>query len=331
MHQREKIKDLEMNERRTVAQLVQDFGGMSYNARKLATASDIWVEALENDARIYFSLAGAMTPAGLRLVIAAAMERGLIDILVTTGANMVHDALQALYGAHEQGSELVDDDELKANKVMRIFDTFLSNEYWEKIDKWLEQEFYPSYVPGEGPQTVIVKPTEFHRKLGEVMHNNNDKGVLATAYRLNIPVYCPAYTDSDLGISLEGMNEDMERFNKKIIVDPISDFHELVKDVERTPKRAAVMVGGGSPKNYVLQSSISLKQEKDHGFDYGIQLTTDTPIWGGLSGATLREAYSWGKMRTHNNVTVYSDATITLPLLVESVISRFGKRDTVKE
>lgn len=324
MNHRKKVKDLELRENLTVAQLVEDFGGLSFNARKLSRASELWTEALKSDARIYFALAGAMTPAGLRRVIARALEEKIIHVLVTTGANAVHDMLQALYGAHEIGTEYVNDMELSTKKTMRIYDTFLDNKLWNELDKWLEEKFYPSFVQDSSSDVVIVKPTEFFRSLGEDLHNRNDNGLLATAYRMNIPVYCPAYTDSDFGIALNDANEKlMKEQNKKVIVDQISDFSELVKDIDKTEKRAAVIVGGGTPKNYVLQSAISLKQEKDFGFDYGIQLTTEVPFWGGLSGATLKEAISWGKMRTSKSVTVYSDATITLPLLVESVINKY--------
>jgi deoxyhypusine synthase len=326
MHHERKVRDLELREDLTVAQMVKEFGGLSFNARKLARASDIWVEALESGARVYFSLAGAITPAGLRRVIAKAMERKIVHLVVTTGANMVHDMLQAWYQAHEIGSEFASDEELKSKKVMRIFDTYLSNEQWDKLDNWLEKEFYPTFLDGISSDIAIIKPTEFFRKLGERLHGDNDRGVLATAYSMKVPIYCPAYTDSDFGIALNDANiKLMKEMNKKVIVDPISDFGELVQDVDGAEKRAVVIVGGGAPKNYVLQSGISLKQEKDFGFDYGIQLTTDTPFWGGLSGATLREAISWGKMRSEKSVTVYSDATITLPLLIESVLDRYGK------
>jgi deoxyhypusine synthase len=326
MHEN-KIKDLELKGNTTVAELIKEFGSLSFNARKLSEASDLWAEALDEGAKVYFGLAGAMTPAGMRRVLAGTMENGLIHVLVTTGANAVHDLLQGFYSAHEVGSEHVDDEELKARKTMRIFDTYLDNVYWDKLDNWLEKEFYMSYVDDSSPEVVIVRPTEFFRKLGQILDERGDRGMLATAYKKNIPVYCPAYTDCDLGIALCDTNDLLKKQerNVKVIVDPISDFNEMIDNLEKVEKRAAVIVGGGTPKNYILQTAISLKREVDWGFDYAIQLTTDLPVWGGLSGATLREAISWGKMRTKKSVTVYSDATITLPLVVESVLARNRK------
>jgi len=325
MHDLKPVKDIELTGKHTVSQMVDDFASLSFNARKLARASELWLDALNNNARVYLSLAAAMTPAGMRRVVARMMEEGLIHIIVTTGSNAVHDALQALYKAHRIGTEFVNDLELKEKKTMRIHDTYLANEYWDKLDKWLENEFYMEYAQESDSELIIKPPSEFFRKIGEYLHNKDDNGMLATAYAKNIPVYSPAYIDSDLGISLDEANEKLKPVGKRIIVDPAADFNDLILDIQKTPLRAAIMIGGGTPKNFLLQSGISLKNEKDWGFDYGVQLTTDLPVWGGLSGATLREAISWGKMRTENSVTVYSDATITLPLLVESVLSKYKK------
>lgn len=315
-----RLCDLELKSNMKVTELVESFENISFNARKLAKAARLWTDAVNSEARIYLSLAGALVPGGLRRVIAKCIEEGIVQVVVTTGANMVHDVLQS-YEAHELGDEQADDVKLKKRKMMRVYDTYIPCKDWDRLDKWLETEFYPRLV--DSGKASKLTPSQIFRELGRNISHEVDNGILSTAYQKNVPIYCPAYTDCDLGIALHHANTGILR--KKLIVDQISDFSKLVEDIETASQRCAVMLGGGTPKNYLLQSSISFKEKRKCGFDYAIQLTTDSPQWGGLSGATLTEAVSWGKLRNpERGVTVYSDATITFPLLVEYVLDKKG-------
>jgi deoxyhypusine synthase len=317
-----KVLDMELQKNMKLMDIIDGFRNTSYNARKLATAADIWLDALQTKARIYFSLAGAMTPAGLRRVVAKCIDNEIIDVLITTAANMMHDALQGAYSSHEIGSEHCNDLELRGKGIWRIYDTYLSEKDWEHFDNWLCNEFYPSFV-GTHKSTVVVRPTEFFEKLGAHLHDLGDNGILATAYSKKVQIYTPAYVDSDFGLALHLANTKLkEKHGTKVVVDTMGDLSGLIHDVESSKNRCVVIVGGGAPKNFILQSSLLPKAVEKRGFDYGIQLTTDSPQWGGLSGATLQEAVSWGKMRTGNFVTVYSDAVITLPLLVGYVLEK---------
>jgi deoxyhypusine synthase len=327
MH-RDRIHDLELESNMKIAQLVEKFGGVSFNARKLHKAAKIWLAALNDNARIYFALAGAFTPTGFRRVISRAIDANLIDVVIATGANIVHDALQAYPDSHKKGSEYANDMKLRKKKIMRIFDTFVMYHRWQKLDDWLEYEFYPSLVENTNDNNVHILPSEFFYKIGEVLYKNNDNGLLATAYKKKVPIYCPAFVDCAFGIILHWANNlGLKQKNKKIIVDEISDFTNLVSDMDAYQNRCAIIVGGGTPKNFAFQASISFKEDAKCGFNYAIQLTTDMPQFGGLSGATLREAISWGKVNTKKSVTVYSDASITLPLIIEYVLEKYkGER-----
>jgi len=327
------IDDLEINPNMTVVEFVDKLGGTAYNARKLSNAAKIWARAIKEKTRIYFTLAGAMTPAGMRRVVAKSMEEGLIDVFVTTGANMVHDALQGMYKPHWIGTECADDVELAKKRIFRIYDVFLGYDEWYDFDEWLETVFYPRFVE-DGKKDVRLTPGEIFRELGKELYNRGDRGILATAYKKKIDIYCPAFMDSGYGIVLNVANRLTlkEKYNAYISVDQTREYDNLLKDMMKYENRSVIVVGGGTPKNFTFQTSMSLPTTKDGqdicGFKYAVQITTDSPQWGGLSGATLDEAVSWGKIKDGSQRTiVYSDATLALPLIVTYVLAKKNKKD----
>ncbi len=326
----------------TVKELVENYGGMAFNARRLARAANIWLEAVrDKDARIYFTFAGAMVPAGLRKVVSTAMDKGLIHAVAITGSNMSHDGLQAFNMPHKKGSEEADDSVLRDERVLRIHDVFIPRKEWDAYDYWLEEEFYPSIVRRfvEGEQNipgdvVTITPKEFFFELGKhFAEEKGDDGILASAYRNDIPIFCPAFMDCTYGVTLEVFNRlHSVEIGYSLRIDQTRGFSQLVDDMSKAKRKAVVVVGGGSPKNYVFQTSealserglvdvLPLAEEQKEGFHYAIQMSTDMPVWGGLSGATLDEAISWKKVDSEaRRCVVYSDATIALPLIIQYVL-----------
>ena len=335
------VEDLELSGDLSVSDLVEHLAGTSYNARKMFDVARIWLDAVKNKSRIYFTLAGALTPAGFRRVIAQAIENKFINVLATTGANMVHDAIKGSFGAHMIGSEYADDAKLFKDRLFRIYDIFLSNDRWAEFVEWLDSTFYPSFVtekakPGSKDvkagnqeyQEVKITPSQFFNKLGKHLFEKKDKGVLAAAYKHNVPVYCPAFVDCDYGIRLHYANMEVlqPQYKARLLVDMVGEYDGLFKDMEQHDNRAIIIVGGGTPKNFVLQTSMALPTVEQCGFNYAAQITTDAPQWGGLSGATLREAISWGKIKEEANTSIcYCDATIALPLIVAYLMAKTKK------
>jgi deoxyhypusine synthase len=343
------VKDIEVNGALSASDLVEALGETSYNARRLSEVARIWLEAVKSGSRIYFTLAGAMTPAGMRRTIAQAIENKFIHVLATTGANMVHDAIKGSYQAHMIGSESADDAKLFKQRLFRIYDIFLSNDRWAEFGEWLDSTFFPTFVKGGSGSSnkapnpskptaakkgssgvgqideIKITPAQFFSSLGKVLSERKDDGVLAAAYKNNVPVICPAFVDCDYGIRLHYANKEVlePQYQSRLIVDTIAEYDTLFADMEKHKNRAIIIVGGGTPKNFVLQTSMALPKVEQCGFRYAAQITTDAPQWGGLSGATLREAISWGKIKEEAKTSIcYCDATIALPLIVAYLMAK---------
>lgn len=287
--------------------------GCSFQGRRLARAAKIWTEALDEDISVWFGLAGAMIPAGMRKVVTALMEKGLIDIVVSTGANLYHDFFETVGECHYIGSPHVDDEKLRAVKVDRIYDTYADEDRFFQVDRRIAK--WAVETLENRPYTT----REFMKLLGEEAgrRSKGEEGILSTAARLGIPVFCPAVGDSSIGIALS----EMER---KVQFDVIGDVEETaLLAMEKTSM--VIYVGGGSPKNFIQQTEITniVHGRPVEGHRYAIQFVVDAPQFGGLSGCTFEEAVSWGKIAVDaKSVTVLCDATIALPLVAAAVISR---------
>ncbi len=306
------IRHADITHDMSVDELVNQLSGCAFGAGRLAEAVDIYTAMLEDsECTKFFGLAGAMVPAGMRNIVSSLIRDGHIDVLVTTGANMVHDIIESLGLHHFKGSDLVDDIQLKHDQVNRIYDVFLPEEHFTNVEEFLQS----AYSELEG-QTVSIR--ELFTHIGSKLENEDS--ILKCAYDAEIPIYCPAVQDS-----IVGLQAWLFKQTGKLVVDAFADMREFM-DICYDAKRAgAVLIGGGVPKNYILQSMLVTPKD----FDYAIQLTTDRPDSGGLSGATLDEAQSWGKVgEDAKAMTVYGDATITLPIMVAAAMSRLGGRDT---
>jgi deoxyhypusine synthase len=290
----------------TVSQLVASLENCAFGAGRLFEAVDIYREMLNDiECTKFFGLAGAMVPAGMRQIISDLIRDGDIDILVTTGANLVHDIIESLGLRHYRGTDAVDDIELKHSTINRIYDVFLPEEHFTRFEEKLQSIF------GGLPNKLSI--SELLSRIGGNL--DDDHSILKSAYDMGIPVYCPAVQDSIIGLQAW-----LYKQTGKLDVDVFDDMRGLIDRCYEAKHTGVLIVGGGVPKNYILQSMLVTPRS----FDYAIQLTMDRPETGGLSGATLDEARSWGKLGERSRaVTVYSDATITLPLIVAAAKSRW--------
>ncbi|MDD1711298.1 MAG: deoxyhypusine synthase [Methanoregulaceae archaeon] len=280
----------------------------AYNGGALARAADIYERMLTDDKTVkFFGLAGAMVPAGMGGIVGDLLSRGYIDVLVSTGANLTHDMIEALGCRHYHGSAFCSDIELRQDEINRIYDVFLPNDAFVVFENFI-QDSLASLDPGRSYPI---------RELLTILGQRLDRGILSTAAAKGVPVYCPAVADSMIGLQCWLYSQ-----SGKISVDAFSDMKELIDRCFSAEKAGALLIGGGVPKNFILQSMLMTPQ----GFTYAIQLTGDRPDLGGLSGATLDEARSWGKITEDAQaVTVYGDATITLPMLVAAVLERIAR------
>jgi deoxyhypusine synthase len=315
----------------TVGELATEYGKAGVGAANLATAVDVTREAWAGEAATFLGLAGAMVPAGMRQVVVDLIRDGRVDALVTTGANLTHDAIEAIGGKHHHGSagphdrrseaaregtERDHDERLREEGVDRIYNVYLPQEHFALFETHLRERVFPAVE-----RTVTIR--EFTHELGRANLRRNreadvpeDPGIAAAAYECDVPVYVPAIQDSVLGIQAWVYSQTSE-----FALDALGDMTHLSDVAHAAESAFAFVVGGGVPKNYVLQTMLAVPGA----YDYAVQLTTDTTDTGGLSGASLDEARSWGKLEPGaRNVTVVGDATITLPLVVAAARERVG-------
>jgi deoxyhypusine synthase len=293
----------------SVDELMRQLGRAgAYNGGALARAADIYERMLTEKKTVkFFGLAGAMVPAGMGGIVSDLLSRGYIDVLVSTGANLTHDIIEALGCRHYHGSAICSDVELRQDEINRIYDVYLPNDAFIAFESFI-QDALASLDPGRNyPITGLMA----------ILGQRLDRGILSTAADRGVPVYCPAVADSMIGLQCWLYSQ-----SGKISVDACSDMKDLIDLCFTAKKAGALLIGGGVPKNFILQSMLMTPQ----GFTYAVQLTGDRPDLGGLSGATLDEARSWGKITEDAAaVTVYGDATITLPMLVAAVLERIAR------
>lgn len=328
-----KIKMAPLEKGSTAGELI-DGAFHAYNSARLREACQLYAEKLlRDDVTVGMSLSGALTPAGLGpTCLVPLIQRNYVDWIVTTGANLYHDIHLGLGWEFYRGSPRLDDRELRRRKLMRIYDVIIEFEAMRATDVWLRDVFKD---PGfQGP----MSSAQLHYRLGEKMAEEEKRRglegttVLAAAFASGTPVYVASPGDSSIGLVLA----ERALVGKAPLVDASRDVNETSAIVYRAKAvggSAAVMVGGGAPKNFLLQTGPQLEDilgldEKPH--DYFIQFTDARPDTGGLSGATPSEAVSWGKVdpeKLPHAVTAYVDVTLALPLLTAYLLERGPERE----
>jgi deoxyhypusine synthase len=316
-----------------ISELLEDMKYIGFQGRKLGELASAWVNMLREDRIVIFmGLAGAMVPAGMRRVMAYLIRKRMIDVLVSSGANLYHDCHEALGRKHYLGTQNVNDLVLRKHCVDRIYDVFASEKGFYKTDLWIDNTFAQTLRDGYPYSTREILEL-LGKKLTERKTAKNS--ILVSAYRAGVPIFCPAINDSSLGFSIMFSNRPPTKkqmrdgkVQKNIIIDCLKDVSEISRICERAKKTGGIYIGGGVPKNYIQQSAViaSYRTRHDRSHKYGLQITMDSPQWGGLSGCTLEESQSWGKYDANATmVTCYCDATIGLPIVAHALMQRADK------
>jgi deoxyhypusine synthase len=234
-------------------------------------------------------------------------------VLVSTGANLYHDLHETRGQHHYVGSPIADDAALAAERIDRVYDTYASEDEFCSNDNWI----------ADFACTLETRPyttREFlHLLGGHLWHTTGRDGILTAAYRANVPIFCPAIADSSIGM---GLSQARQKKAGAGYIDIIGDIVESANVVIRRPRTASVVLGGGTPKNFINQASVQAEFYSDEvgGHRYALQIVTDVPHFGGASGSSLEEAQSWGKLATDSvRVSVQSDATVALPFLLSAL------------
>jgi deoxyhypusine synthase len=305
---------LKIDGRKSVSALLEKMQGISFQGRNLATAYQVWKKMLGDRVMIMMGMSGAMVPAGMRRLVVYLIKNRLIDCLVTTGANLFHDIHETLGRRHFQCSPNIDDVHLQKHLIDRMYDTLADEEEFREADAMIGR--FAATLDQSRPYTT----REFLYLLGkDLSRRAKEDGIVTAAYRAGIPLYCPAVGDSSIGIGIaENRHEGKNLFTFDVIGDVLETAH-LASD---SPASGVVYFGGGTPKNFVQQTEVTAAfiRNSTEGHKYAMQIVTDAPHWGGLSGCTLEEAQSWGKIaHDASMVTVHCDSTIAMPVLVSAL------------
>lgn len=319
-----------------ISRLTDEMLLTGFQGRKVGEIVQVWSKMLrKRNIVIWLGLAGAMVPAGMRRIISHLIQRRMADVIVSTGANLYHDLFEALGGKHYVGTHVVDDVKLRREKIDRIYDIFANERKFYETDLWIEK-FFARTLKDDYPYSS----REILYLLGEFLskHAKDKDSILISAYKNGVPIFCPAFGDSSLGfsimfsnrrekvVSINGKKAVLKR--KRIIVDCLKDVDESSRITERAKQTGVIYIGGGVPKNFIQQTSViaSYQTRHDKSHSYAIQISTDLPQWGGLSGCTFEEGQSWGKIGFKaQKAQCYADATIVLPIVVHSLSEKFKR------
>lgn len=311
---KQKINHIDIKKFNSVP-LIESFEDMAFQSRNLAQACKIYDKMIKDkDCTIILCLAGSLVSAGLKKVIIDLIENNMIDIVVSSGAIIVdQDFFEGLGFYHYRGSVNVDDHELRELMIDRIYDTFIDEENLRDCDMRIKK-IADSLKPG------AYSSREFIYEMGKYLDKNgkNPESFVLAAYRKEVPIFCPAFSDSSAGFGLVSHQTEKK---EHIAIDSVKDFKELTELKVKSKETGLVMIGGGVPKNFVQDTVVAADIL---GVDapmhkYAVQLTVADERDGALSGSTFKEASSWGKVEQGFEQMVFSEATVAFPLLASYV------------
>jgi len=292
--------------------LVDAYGKMSFSARDLARAARIYDQMLADpNCSVWLTLAGSTSAAGCMQVYVDMVKNNMIDAIVATGASIVDmDFFEALGFKHYQGTPFIDDSMLRSLYIDRIYDTFIDEEELQKCDQAILKI-------ADGLQPRPYSSREFISKMGEwcVKHSKKKNSLVQTAFEHNVPIFCPAFSDSSAGFGL--VMHQSKHPDVHVSIDSVADFRELTEIKMACKDTGLLMVGGGVPKNFaqdtVVCAEVLGKDAPVH--KYAVQITVADVRDGACSSSTLKEASSWGKVSTVFEQMVYAEATLALPII----------------
>jgi deoxyhypusine synthase len=331
---KQKTKPIQIKKQR-VSDLLENMALTGFQGRKLGEATKIWQNMMkEKEITIWLGISGAIIPAGMRKIIAFLVKNRFVDAIVSTGAQMFHETFETLGKKHFLGEPVMNDYKLFKEGIVRIYDVLaeetdlLNGEFF--IKKIASQYLKDKHVYSSREITELIG-----RELTKVSKDKDS--ILINAYKNGVPIFIPAFGNSYIGIAIwySAMRE-----KKTFIVDTIKDLSESAHLTFNSKKTGAIYLGGGEPKNYIQQTAeitpnladlnyikskkpILEKEGLRRPHSYAIQITTDTPHYGGLSGCTFEEAQSWGKVsRGAKKVQCFCDITIALPFIAQTLFEK---------
>ncbi len=339
-----KVEQIKIGEK-NISTLLQEMSRTGFQGRKLGEITDVWLEMIKDkDLTIFFGYAGSLSTTGQCNIVKWLIEKRYIDVLVSTGANISEDIVDAMGYPYWQGSHLVNDLEVLKSDYNRYYDVYGKETDYTKMMEVLA-EFIMTLK-----EDYHYTTREFLYECGKWLNKKEINSIIATAAKYKVPVFCPAITDSPYGDA--ALMAKSRGFN--LVLDAVKDYFEFMSIADKVTEVGVIYIGGGVPKDFIQLLAVSspytfdgkrLPNRKEgtkffrnklgeycYPHKFAIQITTDSPQWGGLSGCTFEEAISWGKINPQGRfVQCYSDATIALPLVSHAINERIKKRPKIPD
>jgi len=310
------VRSIDIKQHDTRA-LVAAMADMAFQARNLGRAAQIYDMMLADEkSSTIVCMAGSLCSAGLRDVFIDMVENRMCDAIVATGANIVdQDFFEGLGFKHYKGDIRADDDLLRRNAIDRIYDTYIDEDNLRECDMTIAK-ICDQMLANGGPRAVSSR--EFIREMGAYLekHHPDNRSIVLAAYRAGVPIFVPAFSDCSAGFGL--VYHQVNNPNGFMAIDSAADFRELTEMKIKAGRTGLFMIGGGVPKNFAQDTVVAaeiLGHDDTEMHYYAVQLTVADERDGALSGSTLREANSWGKVDLVNEQMVYGEATVTLPII----------------
>ena len=299
--------------------IIESMRKMSFTSRDTAKAAEIYNEMIKDkNCSIFLTIAGSTSAAGCMNLYSDLIKYNMVDAIVATGASIIDmDFFEALGFKHYQGDQFQDDKILRENYIDRIYDTYIDEEQLQACDKTICD------IANKLPPKAYTS-REFIKEIGKYLKNNAKKkgSLIELAYDNNVPIFCPAFTDSSAGFGLVMHQE--QNPSKHITIDSVREFRELTEIKLKSKASGLLMIGGGVPKNFVQDTVVcaELLGKKVDMHKYAIQITVADTRDGACSSSTLKEASSWGKVDTSKEQMVFAEATSVLPLIASDAYHR---------
>ena len=329
------LEPLDLNKVTSIDDLVRAMAKTAFTGRQLGEAADVLeAMALDEDAFVVMTLAGAMTVAKQGLIIAELIDRGIVNAIVSTGALMAHGLVEATGRAHFRANPEVSDEELYEQGYNRVYDTLEPEQNLDDVEEVM------SAVLESWDHNEVMCSYKLNHAIGAYLskHAQGQRGILKSAFEKGVPVFVPAFSDSELGLDTALNNRLRESTGRhKIRFDPFEDLEHFAATLLRQKKLGIFTIGGGVPRNWSQQfgpfcelrhrrlgENVPLKR-----YHYGLRICPEPVYWGGLSGSPYSEAISWGKFVPPSEGgrfgEVFVDATVGLPIIVAAVLERLDK------
>jgi deoxyhypusine synthase len=327
------IYPLDLSRIRTVDDLVRAMGQTAFTGRQIGDAADV-LEAMarDRDCFVVMTLSGALTVAKMGLVFCDLIDSGIVRAIVSTGALMAHGLVEATGRSHYRYDSRMDDRELFLAGYNRVYDSLEPEVNLDHVES-VVAKIFGAWDPAEP-----VSSWKLNRRIGELLlANSRGRGILKSAAERDVPVYVPAFTDSELGLDLALHNDARKRVGVELLrFDPYDDFQHFAATLLRQKRFGILTIGGGVPRNWAQQFGVfaellarrELEKMPLKRYHYGVRICPEPVYWGGLSGSTYSEAVSWGKFVPPEEggqfAEVFCDATAALPLVAGAVLDRIG-------